>query len=305
MADVIDLVSDSETEVEEIDVDGWTAVQGGAGAGGSAAAAAAAASRRQQDEDDAAMALRLQEEEYGGGGAAAAAPPHGAAAQTAPLPEPVTELDWSRRYRQEQDADYEASLAADRRREAEARAAADAAAAEAAAAAAAAAAEAAAVAAAEAAAQDAEAAKTRARDAWLAAPEPAAGSAGVVSVVIRFADGASLFTLSCRANITAGHVCAPRCCPLPRRAASRPFDAHALPHHAGARVTRRFEPGTRLSTLFEVASALGPLPLAAPFSLATGFPRRVLARPPAGEAGDTLEACGVEGQASVMVVAAD
>ena len=98
--EVIDLVTSSDdddvVEVEE----GWTAVAGGGGGGGGHAA--------RQDEDDAAMALRLQEEEYRGG---PVAPPARAAAAAAAQAEPVTELDWSRKYRQDQDAEYEASLA--------------------------------------------------------------------------------------------------------------------------------------------------------------------------------------------------
>jgi hypothetical protein len=98
--EVIDLATSSDdddvVEVEE----GWTAVAGGGGGGGGHAA--------RQDEDDAAMALRLQEEEYRGG---PVAPPARAAAAAAAQAEPVTELDWSRKYRQDQDAEYEASLA--------------------------------------------------------------------------------------------------------------------------------------------------------------------------------------------------
>jgi hypothetical protein len=148
----------------------------------------------------------------------------------------------------------------------------------------AAAAEAAAAATAEAAAADAENRKTRAKEAWLTAVEPAAGP-GVVSVALRFADGAfSKALLAAKRAFT----------PLTRMPARTAA--------AGTRVTRRFEAGTKLLTLFEAAAALGPLAIDAPFSLATGFPRRVLARPAGGE-GDTLEACGVEG--GVMVVPVD
>jgi len=176
--EVIDLVSSSDEEDDDVvDVDGWTAVEHVAGFGAGHAA---------QDEDDAAMALRLQEEEYRGG---PVAPPAAAAAAQAALAEPVTDLDWTRRYRSEQDAEYEASLATDRAREAQARAAATAAQAEAAAAERAAAAAKAEADAVEAAARDAAAAKTSARDRWLAAAEPPAGAAGVISVAIRFPDG--------------------------------------------------------------------------------------------------------------------
>ena len=181
--EVIDLVSsDEEDDVVDVDDEGWAAVGGGRRA-------------TQQDEDDAALALRLQEEEYRGvaGGGAAAPPPAAAAAAAAALAsEPVTELDWTRRHRAEQDAEYEASLAADRLREAQARAAAEAAAAEAAAASRAEAAAAKAEADAEAAARDAAAAKVSARERWLAASEPPAGNPGVISVALRFPDGAWL-----------------------------------------------------------------------------------------------------------------
>ena len=177
--EVIDLISSDDDDVIDVD-EGWAAVAPG--------------SRRvatQQDEDDAALALRLQEEEYRGGPAPPAAA-HAAAANAAaaPMAEPVTELDWSRRHRAEQDAEYEASLAADRKREAQVRAAAEAAAAEAAAASRAQAAAAKAAADAEAAARDAAAAKASARDSWLAASEPPAGTSGVICVALRFPDGA-------------------------------------------------------------------------------------------------------------------
>jgi len=176
--EVIDLVSSDDDEVIDVDDEGWAAVAG---------------SRRiaQQDEDDAALALRLQEEEYrGGGGGPAPAPAAAAHAGAVQMAEPVTELDWSRRHRAEQDAEYEASLAADRKREADARAAAEKAAAEEAAASRAAAFAAQAEADAEAAARNAAAAKASARDRWLAASEPPAGTPGVVSVALRFPDGA-------------------------------------------------------------------------------------------------------------------
>ncbi len=68
---------------------------------------------------------------------------------------------------------------------------------------------------------------------------------------------------------------------------------------------RRFDADTTLATLFDAAAALGPLPHGAAFSLAAGFPRRVLTRPTGADGGGTLHSCGLEEQASVMVVAAD
>jgi hypothetical protein len=191
MSDVIE-ISDSDDEV--IDVDDWVSVDAAAAPRGHAqgrTAAAAAAAQTEEDED-AALARRLQEEEWGqgGGGGVAAAPRADFGGDAPGLDFEESDLDASRRHRREQDAAYEASLAADRRREAEARekqAAEAAAAASAAAAAAAAAAEAAA---AEAALRDAEAMKRQARERWLAAAEPAAGAVGVVNVSLRFSDGA-------------------------------------------------------------------------------------------------------------------
>jgi hypothetical protein len=274
--EVIDLVSSDDDEVIDVDDEGWAAVAG---------------SRRvaQQDEDDAALALRLQEEEYrggGGGGPAPAAAAHAAThAAAAAMAEPVTELDWSRRHRAEQDAEYEASLAADRKREADARAAAEKAAAEKAAASRASALAAKAEADAEAAARDAAATKASARERWLAASEPPAGTPGVVSVALRFPDGA-------------WH--ASRC--LYRR-------YHRLAHNlrlmsAGSRVTARFSKDTLLSAFFEFVAAVGPLSLDTAFTVATGFPRKSISKPASGSL-ETLESAGFEASASAMVVPAD
>ena len=72
-------------------------------------------------------------------------------------------------------------------------------------------------------------------------------------------------------------------------------------------MTRRFGAATSLAELFDAAAALGPLPLGEAFSLCTAFPRRVLSKPPPGAdaGGGTLEANGIEGQAGLMVIAAD
>lgn len=66
-------------------------------------------------------------------------------------------------------------------------------------------------------------------------------------------------------------------------------------------MTRRFEASTTLLAFFEAVAALGPLELSTVFSIATGFPRRVLAKPAAGSA-ETLESAGFETSASAMVV---
>ena len=69
----------------------------------------------------------------------------------------------------------------------------------------------------------------------------------------------------------------------------------------GERVTRRFAAGTLLAAFFEFVAAAGPLPFNTAFTIATGFPRRVLAKPEAGSL-ETLESAGFEASASAMVV---
>jgi hypothetical protein len=69
-------------------------------------------------------------------------------------------------------------------------------------------------------------------------------------------------------------------------------------------VTRRFAPNTLLLAFFEFVAAVGPLSLDTAFTIATGFPRRVLQKPQAGSL-ETLESAGFEASASAMVVPAE
>ena len=101
---------------------------------------------------------------------------------------------------------------------------------------------------------------------------------GVITVALRFPDGASFLLHFTR-----------RVAQLSRGS------------RAGSRVTHRFPPGTTLRSFFDAVAALGPLELTAVFSVATGFPRRVLAKPAAGSL-ETLESSGFEASASAMVV---
>ena len=66
-------------------------------------------------------------------------------------------------------------------------------------------------------------------------------------------------------------------------------------------MTRRFEAGATLLSFFEAVAAIGPLEHGTAFSVATGFPRRVLSKPAAGSL-ETLESAGFEASASAMVV---
>lgn len=66
-------------------------------------------------------------------------------------------------------------------------------------------------------------------------------------------------------------------------------------------MTHRFRPCTTLSSFFDAVAAIGPLEPNTAFTVATGFPRRVLAKPAAGSL-ETLESCGFQANASAMVV---
>ena len=152
------------------------------GAGPAAGAAA------HDEEDDEAFARRLQEQEWSQGPHVPPPPTFAPSSRRQDTSVPLTAMDHARYERQEQDAEYKASLAADRKRELEQQAAEKAkrdaeAAARAEAAAAAAVAQAAATAA-EQTVQRKEDAKNR----WLAVPEPQAG----VSLMLRFSDGTRL-----------------------------------------------------------------------------------------------------------------
>ena len=186
--DVIDLCGDSEEEVSDDDVmvlddEDYPRARAAAGAGPSRAAAAP------DEEDDEAFARRLQEEEY----SALDVPP---VSRPPPPPPPSSHQPWqrsagagpsagveyARMERHEQDAAYEESLRADRKREAEA-AAAEKAKRDAAAAAERAAAEA------ELAAKRVIQRKEEARERWAARAEP---QDGAVVLVLRFGDGTRL-----------------------------------------------------------------------------------------------------------------
>ena len=180
--DVIDLCdSDEDEDVRVLDDDFPRAQAGGAGPSRAAAAAA-------DEEDDEAFARRLQEEEYTALDAPVAArPPPSPPLSHQPWQRhhdagPSAGVEYARRERSEQDAAYEESLRADRKREADAAAAEKA--------------KRDADAAAERAAADAEQAALRmtqrkeaARERWTSRAEP---QDGAVILVLRFGDGTRL-----------------------------------------------------------------------------------------------------------------
>ena len=73
----------------------------------------------------------------------------------------------------------------------------------------------------------------------------------------------------------------------------------AIRYPDGTRVSRRFDSALPVATLFEAISALGPPALGGSFSVAAGFPRRVLD----GGAGTSLSEAGLQSGDALLVSA--